>query len=50
MNDDPDFLRAQARKCRWLADRVNAADVVEALHQMARDYEARAARRETEEG
>lgn len=44
MDDDTEFLRAQARKCRWLADRVNAPDVVETLLQMARDYEERADR------
>lgn len=44
MEDDAEFLRAQARKCRWLADRVNAPDVVETLLQMARDYEERADR------
>ena len=42
--DDAEFLRAQARKCRWLADRVNAPDVVQTLLQMARDYEKRAER------
>ena len=47
-DDDAAFLIAQARKCRWLADRVNVRDVVDALHAMARDYEARAARRESE--
>jgi hypothetical protein len=44
MDDDSEFLRAQARKCRWLADRVNAPDVVQTLLQMARDYEERADR------
>ena len=44
MDDDAEFLRAQARKCRWLADRVNAPDVVQSLLQMARDYEERADR------
>ena len=42
LKDDVDFLRAQARKCRWLADRVNSPDVVRTLQQMADDYEARA--------
>ncbi|HEX5184526.1 MAG TPA: hypothetical protein VFW19_15425 [Allosphingosinicella sp.] len=42
MEDDGDFLRAQARKCRWLADRVNAPDVVQTLLEMAQDYEERA--------
>jgi hypothetical protein len=46
MKDDVAFLRAQAEKCRWLADRINAGDVVDTLLQMARDYEERAARRE----
>ncbi|HEX4737608.1 MAG TPA: hypothetical protein VH331_08610 [Allosphingosinicella sp.] len=44
VNDDAEFLRAQARKCRWLADRVNSPDVVRTLLQMAQDYEARADR------
>ena len=44
MEDDAEFLRAQARKCRWLADRVNSPDVVQTLLQMAKDYEARADR------
>src|SRR4051794_36780598 len=42
VEEDAEFLRAQARKCRWLADRVNARDVVQTLVQMARDYEGRA--------
>jgi hypothetical protein len=42
--DDAEFLRAQARKCRWLSDRVNSNDVVQTLLQMARDYEERADR------
>jgi hypothetical protein len=46
MQDDAAFLRAQAEKCRWLADRINVRDVVETLLQMARDYEERAAKRE----
>ena len=46
MEDDAEFLRAQAHKCRWLADRVNARDVVQTLLQMARDYEERADRLE----
>lgn len=44
MDDDAEFLRAQARKCRWLADRVNSPDVVQTLLQMAQDYEDRAGR------
>jgi hypothetical protein len=40
--DDVEFLRAQARKCRWLSDRVNSKDVVHTLLEMARDYDARA--------
>ena len=40
--DDAEFLRAQARKCRWLSDRVNSKDVVQTLLEMARDYDARA--------
>ena len=44
VEDDAEFLRAQARKCRWLADRVNSPDVVQTLLQMAKDYEARADR------
>jgi hypothetical protein len=42
MADDAQFLRAQAEKCRWLAQRINTKDVVESLLEMARDYEARA--------
>jgi len=48
MQEDSAFLKAQARKCRWLADRVNSRDVVEALLEMARDYEERAAERDGE--
>ncbi|MEA3062898.1 MAG: hypothetical protein QOJ94_2679 [Sphingomonadales bacterium] len=44
--DDAQFLRAQARKCRWLAERISSGDVVETLLQMARDYDERAARKE----
>lgn len=46
VEDDAEFLRAQAQKCRWLADRVNSRDVVQTLLQMARDYEERADRLE----
>jgi hypothetical protein len=42
MADDAPFLRAQAKKCRWLAQRINGKDVVESLLEMAREYEARA--------
>ena len=45
--DDVEFLRTQARKCRRLADRVNAPDVVQTLQQMARDYDERADRLES---
>jgi hypothetical protein len=48
MADDAQFLRAQARKCRWLAERINSGDVIETLLQMARDYDERAARKESE--
>jgi hypothetical protein len=44
--DDVQFLRAQAKKCRWLAERISSGDVVETLLQMAKDYEERAARKE----
>jgi hypothetical protein len=44
--DDAQFLRAQAKKCRWLAERISSGDVVETLLQMARDYDERAARKE----
>jgi hypothetical protein len=50
MTDDSQFLRAQAKKCRWLAERISAGDVVETLLQMARDYEARAAGKDGGEG
>lgn len=46
MQDDAAFLRTQAEKCRWLADRINVPDVVDTLLEMARDYEERAAERE----
>lgn len=46
MDDDAEFLRAQAVRCRWLADRINAGDVVDTLRRMAHDYEARAAAKE----
>jgi hypothetical protein len=46
MQNDSDFLRAQARKCRWLADRVNGRDVIEALLKMAAEYEDEAAQGE----
>ena len=42
MDDDSRFLRAQAEKCRWLAQRINSRDVVESLMQMAKEYEERA--------
>jgi hypothetical protein len=44
--DDVQFLRAQAKKCRWLAERISSGDVVETLLQMARDYDERAVRKE----
>lgn len=47
MADDAQFLRAQAAKCRWLAERVNARDVVDSLRAMAREYDERAARMES---
>jgi mevalonate kinase len=47
VTDDAQFLRAQARKCRWLAERISSGDVVETLLQMAKDYDERAARKET---
>jgi hypothetical protein len=42
MADDAQFLRAQAEKFRWLAQRINAQDVVQSLLEMARDYDGRA--------
>jgi hypothetical protein len=36
MQDDAAFLRSQAEKCRWLAQRINDRDVVDSLLQMAR--------------
>jgi hypothetical protein len=48
MVDDSQFLRAQAKKCRWLAERISSGDVVDTLLQMARDYEERAARKDDE--
>ena len=47
--EDAAFLRTQAEKCRWLAKRVTASDVSDTLLQMAREYEERAARRETDD-
>ncbi|HEY0413503.1 MAG TPA: hypothetical protein VGD66_10205 [Allosphingosinicella sp.] len=46
MQDDAAFLRAQAEKCRWLAQRINTKDVVQTLLGMAKDYDERAAARE----
>jgi len=46
--DDAQFLRAQAKKCRWLAERIGSSDVAETLLQMARDYDERAAGKESE--
>ena len=43
VTDDVRFLRAQAKKCRWLAERIGSSDVAETLLQMARDYDERAA-------
>jgi hypothetical protein len=50
MPEDAAFLRAQAQKCRWLAARVTAPDVADTLRQMAREYDARAERREGRPG
>jgi hypothetical protein len=50
MADDARFLREQAKKCRWLAQRINTKDVVDSLLEMARDYDGRAARIEAETG
>jgi hypothetical protein len=44
MPEDAEFLRAQARKCRWLAQRIETRDVAETLRQMAREYDGRADR------
>jgi hypothetical protein len=46
--DDAAFLKAQARKCRWLAQRIDAKDVARTLLDMAREYEERAAKMEGE--
>jgi hypothetical protein len=48
MASESEFLKAQAQKCRWLADRVNARDVVDTLLRLAADYEERAAKEERE--
>jgi hypothetical protein len=48
VQDDAVFLRAQAEKCRWLAQRINSRDVVESLLQMAKEYEERAVKKESE--
>ena len=42
--DDVEFLRAQAKKCRSLARMVSSPDVAQTLSQMAEDYDARATR------
>ncbi|MBV8686320.1 MAG: hypothetical protein JOZ90_09820 [Alphaproteobacteria bacterium] len=47
MKDDAAFLRAQAKKCRWLAQRINSQDVIDALLEMAGDYDRRAAEKES---
>jgi hypothetical protein len=44
MDEDREFLRAQAKKCRWLAARIDNEELAETLTGMARDYEARAGR------
>jgi hypothetical protein len=46
VTDDAQFMRAQAKKCRWLAERIGSSDVAETLLQMARDYDERAAGKE----
>lgn len=43
MDEDREFLRAQAVKCRWLAAQLDNPELAETLIGMARDYEARAA-------
>jgi hypothetical protein len=48
--EDAAFLRAQAEKCRWLAKRVTATEVARTLVQMAREYDERAARRDSDAG
>jgi hypothetical protein len=48
MQDDAAVLRAQAEKCRWLAQRINSRDVVDSLLEMAKDYDERAARQEAD--
>jgi hypothetical protein len=42
MNEDAEFLRAQAEQCRWLARSVSASDVAGTLRQMADEHDARA--------
>lgn len=44
MPEDIEFLRAQAEKCRWLAERIATKDVAQTLRQMAQEYEERADR------
>lgn len=42
MQNDSKFFRAQADKCRGLARSVVTRDVVDALLEMAAEYESRA--------
>ena len=42
MSDDPESLRALARRCRSMAKGVSTPGVAQTLDQMARDYEKKA--------
>jgi hypothetical protein len=44
--EDGQFLRMQAERCRWLASQSSDPKVVSSLRNMARAYEAKAAQLE----
>jgi hypothetical protein len=45
---EPDDLRNRANRYRAIADRINDAQTIQALHDLAAEYDARADRIEAE--
>ena len=46
---EEEYLRAQAKQCRWLASQSAQPRIVTTLRDMAKDYEAKATALETEQ-
>ena len=46
MSERAAYLRDEAEKCRWHAERITDAETKEQLHKLAREYIERAAQAE----